>query len=55
MTYPEKIVLKRLSNELKDCSQYLGGDFRLDPETAHLPVTIEMTMDGVRGYHKEFS
>jgi len=53
MSYPEKVVLKRLSNELKDCRQYLGGEFYLDPETSHLPITIDMTMDGVRGYESE--
>lgn len=53
MSYPEKIVLKRLGNELRDCRMYTGVDFDFDPETAHLPITIEMAMDGVRGFESE--
>lgn len=50
MSYPPQVILRRLPNELKMCSKYLGNDFSFDPSSATLPLTIDMTMTNVFGY-----
>lgn len=52
MSYPPEIILRRLGNELKECREYIGSDFKLDPN-ATLPITIDMIMSNVFGYEAE--
>lgn len=41
--------MRRLANELKECGEYLGEGFELDPD-AELPIRIDVSMSGVFGY-----
>jgi ubiquitin-protein ligase len=53
MSYPRAVVVRRLVNELKECSAYLGTDFEIDPETVTLPLEMEMGMSNVIGYESK--
>ena len=37
MSYPKEIVLRRLINELRDCSDFMDGNIEIDPENTELP------------------
>lgn len=51
MSLPRPILLKRLSNELRMCSDYLGTDFRFDPdEVGDFPIEIDVHISNVIGY-----
>ncbi len=50
MSYPKEIVIRRLVNELKECSDFLGGDIELDPNTVTLPLVIDMRVTDVLAY-----
>ncbi|NLN72201.1 MAG: ubiquitin-conjugating enzyme E2 [Thermoplasmatales archaeon] len=51
MGLPRAILLKRLSNELRMCSEYLGTDFMFDPEEVRgFPVEIDIHVSNVIGY-----
>lgn len=49
MTIPEPILLKRIANELKDCTSCTSA--RVIPELGNkLPITVEFKMENVPGY-----
>ncbi|MDD4245416.1 MAG: hypothetical protein PHI62_04525, partial [Candidatus Methanomethylophilaceae archaeon] len=51
MSLPRAILLKRLSNELRMCSEYLGTDFMFDPaEVRDFPIEIDVHVSNVIGY-----
>ncbi len=50
MSYPKEIVLRRLVNELRDCSGFMDGDFDIDPRTTELPLTIGMKITDTLAY-----
>lgn len=52
MSYPKAVALKRLRNELKECSKYLGEGFSVD-SVNDLPVTIDMEMHNALAYESE--
>lgn len=54
MSLPREILLRRLSNELKECSEYLGTDFMFDPgKVERFPITIDVTLSNVLGYESK--
>lgn len=51
MSLPRAVLLKRLSNELRMCSEYLGTDFMFDPaEVRDFPIEIDVHVSNVIGY-----
>lgn len=50
MSYPKEIIVRRLSNELKECSEYLGTEFDFDGSKMVFPLEIKMTLSNVLGY-----
>lgn len=51
MSLPKPVLLRRLSNELRKCSEYLGTDFDFDPSSVEdFPVEIDMRIGNVVAY-----
>lgn len=50
MSLPKPVLLKRLSNELRMCSEYTGADFSFDPSSVRFPMEIDMRMSNVVAY-----
>lgn len=50
MSYPKEIVLRRLINELEECSDFMDGDIDIDPERTELPLTIGMKITDTLAY-----
>jgi len=45
-------LLKRISNELRMCSGYIGSDIRFDPASAEFPLEITVNMTNVPAFAK---
>jgi len=50
MGLPKPILLKRIKNELRDCSEYLKIDMPDIPADPDLPMEISITMRNIPGY-----
>ena len=50
MSYPKEIVLRRLINELRDCTDFMDGNIEIDPENTELPLTIGMKITDTLAY-----
>lgn len=49
MSYPKEVVLRRIRNEIRDCSQYLGKEIEIDDD-ADLPLELDMRISNVLAY-----
>ena len=49
MSLPREIVVRRIRNELRDCSEYLGSEIPLDDEIV-LPLELDMRISNVLAY-----
>ena len=49
MSFPREIVIKRIRNELRDCSQYLGNDISIEDDL-ELPLELDMRISNVLAY-----
>ena len=50
MGLPPQVLKRRIATELRDCSRYLGSDFKFDPDKAEFPIRIDMHLSKVVGY-----
>ena len=46
MTYPKEVVIRRIRNELKDCSHYLGREIEIGDDI-DLPLELDMRISNV--------
>ncbi len=53
MSYPKEIVVRRLINELDECKEYLGKDFKVNPEDIDFPYKIDMHLSNVMAYSEK--
>ena len=52
MGLPREILLRRLSNELKRCSGYIGSNIEFDPDAVTFPIEITVNIINVPAYAK---
>lgn len=49
MSYPKEVVIRRIRNELRDCSEYLGYRIELDGDI-ELPLELDMKISNILAY-----
>ena len=52
MGLPHPVLLRRITNELKRCSGYIGSNISFDPEKVAFPIEITVNMTNVPAYAK---